>query len=80
MNYYVYIVICADQTLYTGWTTDLEKRLHAHNHLPKGAKYTKHRRPVVLKYSESFESKSDALKREIEIKKLTRSQKLELFK
>ncbi len=76
MNY-VYMVKCADGTLYTGWTTDIEKRIQAHNE-KRGAKYTKSRTPVELFYTEECESKSRALKREAAIKKLTRKQKLEL--
>ena len=76
---YVYILRCADDTLYTGWTTDLEKRLHAHNQ-KQGAKYTKARLPVELLYSETCSNKSEALKREAEIKKLSRQQKLLLCK
>ena len=76
---YVYILKCADGTLYTGWTNDLEKRIVTHNS-GNGAKYTRSRLPVELVYHEEFESKSDALKREHEIKKLSREQKLELIK
>lgn len=78
MNY-VYLVRCRDGSLYTGWTTDLKKRIDAHN-AGSGAKYTKSRRPVELVYFETFESKSDALKREAAIKKLTREQKLGLIR
>lgn len=78
MNY-VYILQCHDGTLYTGWTTDLEARFAAHNE-GSGAKYTKGRRPVTLLYSETFESKSEALKREIAIKKLSRAEKLKLIR
>lgn len=74
------MLVCADQTLYVGWTTDLEKRLHAHNNLPTGAKYTKNRRPVALGYFESFETKSEAMKREYVLKQLTRAEKLLLLK
>ena len=74
MNY-VYILKCADGSLYTGWTTDLEKRVIAHNS-GNGAKYTKSRLPVELIYYEEFENKSDALKRECAIKKLSRVEKL----
>ena len=70
-NNYVYIVRCRDQTLYTGWTNQLEKRIEAHN-AGKGAKYTKARRPVELVYFETFEHKSEALKREYQIKQLKR--------
>ena len=73
MNY-TYILKCSDDTLYTGWTNDLEKRLKAHNE-GKGAKYTKVRRPVEIVYYESFETKQDAMRREYEIKQLTRKQK-----
>ena len=73
--HYVYILRCADDTLYTGWTTDLGKRLNTHNS-KKGAKYTRSRTPVTLFYCEEFETKSEALKREAQIKKLPRSKKL----
>ena len=75
---YVYIAVCADGTLYTGWTTDPEKRIRTHN-AGKGAKYTRSRRPVKLVYLEKFENKSDALRREYEIKRLSRVQKLLLI-
>jgi putative endonuclease len=71
---------CSDNTLYTGITTDLDRRIDEHNNSPKGAKYTRIRRPVELIYSETKEDKSSASKREIEIKKLSRNQKLELIK
>lgn len=77
-KHYVYILKCKDNSLYTGWTTDIEKRLKAHNS-GKGAKYTKSRKPVELVYKEEFDNKSDALRREAAIKSLTRSQKLELI-
>ena len=77
-NNYVYIVRCSDQTLYTGWTNNLEKRIEAHN-AGKGAKYTKARKPVELVYFETFEYKSDALKREYQIKQLKRSEKEKLI-
>ena len=62
MNY-TYILLCADGTLYTGWTNDLGKRLEAHN-AGKGAKYTRSRRPVRLFYQEAFETREDAMRRE----------------
>lgn len=87
MNYFVYIIKCSDNTLYTGYTTDVEKRLREHNGEGKtktaksvGAKYTRGRRPVTLEYSESFNTRGEALKRECIIKKLTRIEKLELIK
>jgi len=80
MSYFVYIVECSDSTLYTGITKDIERRLDEHNNSDKGAKYTKVRRPVRLVYSEESEDRSSASKREYEIKKYTRTQKLELIK
>lgn len=77
MNY-VYILRCADDTLYTGWTNSLEKRLKAHNS-GKGAKYTKSRLPVEIVYFEEFEEKKEAMKREYAIKKLSRGEKLKLI-
>ncbi|MBO1700430.1 GIY-YIG nuclease family protein [Eubacterium callanderi] len=77
-KHYVYILKCKDSSLYTGWTTDIEKRLKAHNS-GKGAKYTKSRKPVELVYKEEFDNKSDALRREAAIKSLTRKQKLALI-
>ena len=74
--YYVYILECADKSLYTGYTTDLKKRLKDHNESKSGARYTKSRRPVILKYSEKTGSLSKALKREAEIKSWTRKAKL----
>jgi len=78
--YFVYILECNDGTFYTGWTTDIEKRVITHNTLKTGAKYTKARRPVKLIYSESFETKIDATSREYEIKNMSRQQKKELIK
>ncbi len=75
---YVYILKCSDNTLYTGWTNDLEKRLLTHNN-GKGAKYTRGRLPVEIIYHEKFQDKSSALKREHEIKKLSRTEKLSLI-
>lgn len=77
MNY-TYIVRCRDGSLYTGWTTDLDRRLAAHNQ-GTGAKYTKSRRPVELVYYESFDTKEEAMRREYEIKQLTRPEKLRLL-
>ncbi len=78
MNY-TYIVRCSDDTLYTGWTNDLEKRIKAHND-KKGAKYTKTRTPVELVYYEEFETKEEAMSREYAIKHLSRKAKEELIK
>ena len=78
-KHYVYIVRCADGTLYTGYTNDLKKRIETHN-LGKGAKYTRSRLPVELVYSESFDEKEQAMNREWYIKnRLTRAQKMELI-
>ncbi|MGI6019435.1 MAG: GIY-YIG nuclease family protein [Marvinbryantia sp.] len=73
MNY-TYILKCSDNTFYTGWTNNLAKRLSAHNQ-GKGAKYTKGRTPVILVYYECFSAKSDAMRREYEIKQLSRQEK-----
>lgn len=79
MPYFVYILHCADGTLYTGITTDLQKRLNEHNHSSKGAKYTRSRRPVTLAYSEPCKDRSEATKREIAIKKMSRQEKKRLI-
>ena len=76
---YVYILKCSDDTLYTGWTNNLEKRIATHNS-GKGAKYTRNRLPVELAYFETFDDKSSALKREYAIKQLPRYKKLDLIK
>ena len=78
MAWYVYILRCGDGTLYTGITDDVERRLAAHRS-GKGAKYTRGRGPLELVHTEELEDKSTALKREAQIKKLSRSQKLALF-
>lgn len=77
--FFVYILECADKSLYVGCTNNLKKRLNAHNNLKSGAHYTKIRRPVILKYSEKFKTFSAARKREAEIKKLMRKEKLNLI-
>jgi putative endonuclease len=78
--YYVYILKCADNTLYTGITTELERRIDEHNGSDKGAKYTRVRRPVSLVYSEEYSDRSSASKREYEIKKkMSRDEKLKLI-
>lgn len=78
--YHLYILECADKTLYTGITTDLERRVYEHNMAKIGAKYTRTRRPVVLIYSKKFRTRSLALKAEYKIKQMTRVEKLELIK
>lgn len=78
-GYYVYIVECSDKTLYAGWTNNLEKRVQEHNDGKNGAKYTRTRRPVRLVYTEACSCLSEALKREVQIKKLSRGEKLEMI-
>ena len=73
MNY-TYMVRCADGSLYTGWTTDVERRVQWHNQ-KKGAKYTKSRLPVELVYYEVFDTKEEAMRREAAIKKLSKERK-----
>ena len=77
--YYLYILKCADETLYTGITTDLKRRVAEHNENKLGAKYTASRRPVELVYSKKFRNRSAASKKEAQIKKLTKNQKLDLI-
>ena len=79
--HYIYLVRCADDSLYCGWTTDLKRRMDAHNgHIPGGAKYTRSRRPVTLVYAESFHQKQEAQRRECAIKQMTKTKKLGLIK
>lgn len=79
--HYIYLVRCSDDSLYCGWTTDLKRRIDAHNgHIPGGAKYTRGRRPVTLVYSESFHQKQEAQRREYAIKQMTKTKKLGLIK
>lgn len=79
MKHYVYILKCADKNLYTGYALDLKRRVKEHNETDLGAKYTRGRRPVKLVYYEKFKTRSEAQKREAEIKKLSRKRKLLLF-
>lgn len=76
---YVYILECSDNTLYTGWTTDVAKRLKTHQS-GQGAKYTRCRLPVKLVYFEKYNDKISAQKREYAIKQLSRKEKLQLIK
>lgn len=80
MAYHTYILQCADSSLYIGCTNDLIKRVKQHNESKCGAHYTKIRRPVVLKYSEEYETLKEARKREAEIKGWHREKKLNLIK
>jgi putative endonuclease len=79
MSQYVYLVECADErgSFYIGYTTDIERRIREHNR-GEGAKYTRGRTPVTLRYVECHESKSEAMRREWELKQRTRAQKAEL--
>lgn len=77
-SWFVYILQCSDKTLYTGITTDLERRVGEHNNGNKGAKYTAARRPVKVVYCEQLDSRSAATQRELQIKSLTRDQKQKL--
>lgn len=83
MNYVVYMVKCCDESLYTGITTNIDRRIDEHNGVTgndkTSAKYTRARRPVELVYSESYASRSTASKRESEIKKMTRAKKIALI-
>ena len=78
-TWYLYIVECRDGTLYTGITDDISRRIERHNS-GKGAKYTRSRSPVQLRYQEECGSRSDASKREYEVHHMTRQEKLELIK
>lgn len=79
--HYIYLVRCSDDSLYCGWTTDLKRRIDAHNgDIPGGAKYTRGRRPVTLVYAESFHQKQEAQRREYAIKRMTKTKKLGLIK
>ncbi len=73
----VYLLRCADGTLYCGWTTDMDARLKAHN-AGTGAKYTRSRRPVTLVYTEVFEDRHEALSREWHIKRMSKAEKEKL--
>lgn len=79
IKYFIYIARCTDETLYTGYTVNLEARESIHNK-GKGAKYTRARLPIKIIYSESFDTKSEAMKREYSIKKMTRLKKELLIK
>lgn len=78
-QWYVYIARCGDNSLYTGITTDIERRMREHNAGPRSAKYTRARTPVKLAYSETAVDRSTASRREAMLKKFTRTQKLSLI-
>lgn len=75
---FVYMVECADQTLYTGWTTDVERRVKMHN-AGRGARYTRQHGPVRLVYTEEFPDRRAAMQRELQIKRMSRAEKLNLI-
>lgn len=79
MTYFVYILECHDKSLYVGATNNLARRLHEHNHVKAGAHYTKTRRPVQLKHQEEFATLKEARRREAELKRWRRAEKLELI-
>lgn len=80
MKYYVYILVCRDNTFYTGYTANIRQRINQHNGVSfwPGAKYTKSRRPVFLQHLERFPRRKDAIKRELEIKAMTHEEKSDL--
>ncbi len=80
MPWYVYIVECNDQSLYTGTTTDIDRRVQEHNSTKKGARYTRMRQPVSLRYFEAHATRASACKREYHIKQLSREQKNALIR
>jgi putative endonuclease len=77
--WYVYILRCRDDSLYTGVTTDLVRRLNEHNSRGKGARYTRYRQPVILVYAEQVVSREEACRREVQIKRMARPGKLQLI-
>ena len=79
-SWFVYVLRCADDSLYTGVTTDIQRRVREHNTLATGAKYTRVRRPVQLVHTESCIGRSEAQKREAAIKNMSRQEKLDLLK
>ena len=79
-HWFLYVVRCSDGTLYTGVTTDLNRRVNEHNTSKRGAKYTKTRRPVNLIWSKEYNNRSEAQSAEYNFKKLSRKQKLDIIK
>lgn len=79
-KYYAYLARCKDETLYAGYTNDIVSRENAHNQGTTGARYTKMRRPVKIVYFEEFVNRSDAMKRESQLKRLSKKEKEELIK
>ncbi|MBL4903150.1 MAG: GIY-YIG nuclease family protein [Desulfocapsa sp.] len=79
-SWFVYLLRCCDNSIYTGITTNLDQRIHEHNHSEKGAKYTRGRRPVTLLYHEKMTSRTEASQREYQIKQMKKSEKEQLVK
>ena len=79
MSWFLYVVQCSDGTLYTGITTDIERRIREHNESKRGAKYTSRRRPVKLVYSVAYENRSEAQREEYKFKRLKRTKKLKII-
>ncbi len=80
-HFYTYIVECSDYTLYTGWTTDVDKRMRAHNgEIKGGAKYTKGRRPITLLWAQEYPTKEEAQAKEYAVKQLSRNEKIAIVK
>ncbi len=79
ISHYTYILKCCDKTLYVGSTNDIQRRLHAHNNLKSGAHYTKIRRPVKLVWSKKYKTLAEARRKEAELKRLSRKEKLHLL-
>jgi predicted GIY-YIG superfamily endonuclease len=80
VDWFFYVVRCADSSLYAGVSTDVQRRVREHNSGARGAKYTRSRRPVSLAHYERFNDKGDALRREYSFKQLTRAEKLKVIK
>jgi len=78
-RWFLYVAECSDKSLYTGITTDIDRRINEHNHSKKGAKYTASRRPVQIVFAKIFESQSSATKAESQFKKLRREEKLKII-
>ena len=78
-KWYLYVVECSDGTLYTGITTNINRRLNEHNYGSRSAKYTRSRRPVKLRHVKQYEDRSQASSAEYKFKKLTRKRKLEII-
>jgi len=79
-SWFVYLLRCSDTSLYTGITTDIARRLQEHNHGDKGAKFTRGRRPVSLVYHEKYASRSQASRREYQIKRLSKEKKEQMLR